>query len=80
MQADFEDGIAGVESGAGAAKDVDYVTMFSQLDAAVGVRIAAANTASPAHRKLNAFRLRVKGLQNEADASGAGLSVLRTNP
>ncbi|MGH7164986.1 MAG: hypothetical protein ACREIS_05610 [Nitrospiraceae bacterium] len=74
-QVDFEDGIAGVESGVDAAKEVNLVTMFTQLDAAIGVRLAAAVVASPANKKLQAFRLRVRGMANEADAQGAGLVV-----
>lgn len=79
-QADFEAGIAGVENGAGDTKDVNLQTMFTQVDAAIGVRLALANNTSPANKKLQAFRLRVRQMQNEADDQGAGLIVKRTLP
>ncbi len=79
-QSDFEAGIAGVESGSGDTKEADLITMFSQLDAAIGVRLALANNPSPANKKLQAVRLRVRAMQNEVDASGAGLVVKRTIP
>ena len=79
-QSDFEAGLSGVESGSGDTKDIDYVTMMTQFDAAIGVRIAAANNTSPCNKKLQALRLRVLQFQNEVDASGAGMQVRRTLP
>jgi hypothetical protein len=79
-QSDFEAGLAGVETGSGDTKEIDFVTMMTQLDAAIGVRIAAANNASPCNKKLQALRLRVAQMRAEVGASGAGLVVKRTLP
>ena len=79
-QSDFEAAIADVESGAGASKDVDFQTLFSQLTGAIDVRIGLADDASPAQRKLRAFRQRSVGLENENKDSGAGLSQKQFNP
>lgn len=79
-QADFEAGIAGTESGAGDTKEVNLQTLFTQLNAAIGVRLGLANNISSANKKLQAFRLRVLALANEADDQGAGLVVKRTLP
>lgn len=78
-QSDFEAAIVGVESSSGDTKEADLITFFSQLTAALDVRIAAANNPSPAAQKLRGVRDRSLALENEVDASGAGL-VLRPDP
>lgn len=74
-QSDFETAISDQESGSGATKELDQVTFYSQFDAALDVRIAAANTASPLYRKLLAIKQRVAERSNEVSASGAGLAI-----
>lgn len=74
-QMDFEDGILALESGAGAARQLNSVTLMSQLVGALNVRIAANTASSQAVLKMRGVRDRVLQLANEVDAQGAGLQV-----
>lgn len=74
-QADFVAAILAQESGAGATRALDDVTLMAQFRGALDVRIAANNAASPARLKMRGLRDRVLQLQNEVDPQGAGLKV-----
>lgn len=74
-QSDFEAAIVDVESGSGATKEVDQQTFYSDFDAALDVRIAAADATSPAAKKLQAVKQRVAERSAEVSDKGAGLAV-----
>lgn len=73
--ANFTAAISDVEFNTSALIDMDQVTFFQDFLDALNTRIGQIDDVSPLFQKLNATRDRVLALQNEVNASGAGLEV-----